>query len=43
VRRSVRLGPDDRAVITPLGYVDVTSFAVARADRRAIRTSTRKY
>jgi hypothetical protein len=42
VRRSVRLGPDDRAVITPLGYVEVTSFASARADRRAIRTSTRK-
>jgi hypothetical protein len=42
VRRSVRFGPDDRAVVTPLGYVDVTSYAGARADRQAIRASTRK-
>ena len=33
VRRSVRFGPDDRAVITPLGYVDVSGVARARADR----------
>jgi hypothetical protein len=41
VRRSVRFGPDDRAVITPLGYVDVSAVASARAGRLAIRTSTR--
>jgi hypothetical protein len=41
VRRAVRFGFDDRAVITPLGYVDVTSFARARADRRAIRAGAR--
>jgi hypothetical protein len=40
-RRSVRLGPDDRTVITPLCYVDVTSLASARADRRATRASAR--
>jgi hypothetical protein len=38
VRRSVRFGPDDRAVITPLGYVDVNGMASARADRPPIRT-----
>jgi hypothetical protein len=41
VRRSVRLRPDDRAVITPLGYVDVSAIASARANRPAIRTSAR--
>jgi hypothetical protein len=41
VRRSVRLGPDDRAVITPLGYIDVSSIESARAGRPAIRTSAR--
>jgi hypothetical protein len=41
VRRSVRLGPDDRAVITPLAFVDVTSFAGPRTDRRTIRAGTR--
>ena len=41
VRRSVRFGPDDRAVITPLGYVDVSGVARARADRTSIRTGTR--
>jgi hypothetical protein len=41
VRRSVCFGPDDRAVITPLGYVDVGGVASARAGRPATRTSTR--
>jgi hypothetical protein len=41
VRRSVRLGPDERAVLTPLGFVDVSGIAGARADR-SIRTGARK-
>ena len=39
-RRSVRFGPDDRTVITPLGYVDVTA-GHARADPAGIRASSR--
>jgi hypothetical protein len=38
VRRSVRFGPDERAVLTPLGFVDVSGVASARANR-SIRTS----
>lgn len=41
VRRAVRLGPDDRAVLTPLAYVDVSGMAGTRADRPAIRAGTR--
>ena len=40
VRRSVRLGPDERAVLTPLGFVEVSGMAGARAVR-SIRTSAR--
>ena len=40
VRRSVRLGPDERAVLTPLGFVEVSGIAGARA-ARSIRTSAR--
>ena len=41
VRRSVRLGPDDRAVLTPLGYVEVSGLASARVDRLTIHASAR--
>ncbi len=40
VRRSVRLGPDDRAVLTPLAYVDVSGLTGPRADRPAIRAGS---
>ena len=40
VRRTVRLAPDERAVLTPLGFVDVSGFTSARAGR-PIRTSAR--
>jgi hypothetical protein len=40
VRRSVRFGPDERAVLTPLGFVDVSGLAGTRADR-SIRTGAR--
>ena len=38
-RRSVRIGPDDRALITPLASVNV--LASPRADRSPIRTAGR--
>ena len=38
-RRSVRFGPDDRALITPLASVNV--LASPRADRSPIRTRAR--
>jgi hypothetical protein len=38
-RRSVRIGPDDRALITPLASVNV--LASPRADRSPIRTRAR--
>jgi hypothetical protein len=43
IRRSVRFGPDDRAVITPLGYVDVNGMTSAREDRPAIHTGARTF
>jgi hypothetical protein len=41
VRRSVRFAPDDRALLTPLGYVDVLASVRPRADRRSIRARAR--
>jgi hypothetical protein len=40
-RRSVRFGPDDRALLTPLGYVAVLVNPGPRADRRSIRARAR--
>jgi hypothetical protein len=41
VRRSVRFGPDDRALLTPLGSVGALASTFPRADPRSIRTGTR--
>lgn len=40
-RRSVRIGTDDRALITPLASVNVLANRSPRADRPAIRTRAR--
>jgi hypothetical protein len=40
-RRSVRFGPDDRAVVTPLGSVGALGIAAPRADLRSTRAGAR--
>jgi hypothetical protein len=40
-RRSVRFGPDDRALLTPLGPVNVLSSSAARAGRSSTRARAR--
>jgi len=40
-RRSVRFGPDDRALLTPLGSVAVLAGTTPRADLRSIRAGAR--
>ncbi|HEY1480003.1 MAG TPA: hypothetical protein VGF46_08225 [Gaiellales bacterium] len=40
VRRAVRFGPDDRTLLTPLGYVNVLPGTAPRTDRRSIRAGS---
>ncbi|MEO9176820.1 MAG: hypothetical protein ABI317_15010 [Gaiellales bacterium] len=43
VRRSVRFGPDDRAMLTPLGSVGALHSTFPRTDPGSIRAGARRY